>query len=49
MIDFGLSYSSTLPEDMAVDLYVLERAFLSTHPNSTAMVRVHHASGPSAR
>ncbi|RKP06237.1 kinase-like domain-containing protein [Thamnocephalis sphaerospora] len=36
-IDFGLSYTSTLPEDKAVDLYVLERAFLSTHPNSEQM------------
>jgi TP53 regulating kinase-like protein len=32
MIDFGLSYTSTLTEDKAVDLYVLERAFLATHP-----------------
>eukprot|EP00741_Cyanophora_paradoxa_P014909 tig00020830_g14383.t1 len=36
-IDFGLSYVSTLPEDKAVDLFVLERAFLSTHPKSDAM------------
>ena len=34
MIDFGLSHISSLAEDKAVDLYVLERAFLSTHPNS---------------
>ena len=34
MIDFGLSYTCKLPEDKAVDLYVLERAFLSTHPNT---------------
>ncbi|KAL0479902.1 bud32 [Acrasis kona] len=34
MIDFGLSYISTSLEDRAVDLYVMERAFLSTHPNS---------------
>jgi len=34
MIDFGLSYVSTMVEDKAVDLYVLERAMLSTHPNS---------------
>lgn len=34
MIDFGLSYISTNPEDKAVDLYVLERAFSSTHPDS---------------
>jgi len=32
MIDFGLSCVSFLPEDRAVDLYVLERAFASTHP-----------------
>jgi TP53 regulating kinase-like protein len=32
-IDFGLSYISTLAEDKAVDLYVLERAIQSTHPN----------------
>ncbi|RUP45480.1 hypothetical protein BC936DRAFT_148116 [Jimgerdemannia flammicorona] len=37
VIDFGLSYVSNLPEDKAVDLYVLERAFLSTHPNSEQM------------
>lgn len=29
-IDFGLSTGSTHPEERAVDLYVLERAFLST-------------------
>jgi TP53 regulating kinase-like protein len=39
MIDFGLSYFSTLVEDKAVDLYVMERAFLSTHPNSENLVR----------
>eukprot|EP01132_Coremiostelium_polycephalum_P010775 gene10775-13195_t len=33
-IDFGLSFISNLMEDKAVDLYVLERAFISTHPNS---------------
>ena len=31
MLDFGLSYNSTIPEDKGVDLYVLERAFRSTH------------------
>ncbi|CUM62765.1 uncharacterized protein PRCAT00000322001 [Priceomyces carsonii] len=31
LIDFGLSSYSGLPEDKAVDLYVLERAILSTH------------------
>ncbi|XP_076029668.1 TP53 regulating kinase isoform X2 [Oratosquilla oratoria] len=34
LIDFGLSYMEEKPEDKAVDLYVLERAILSTHPNS---------------
>ncbi|KAF8556696.1 hypothetical protein OG21DRAFT_578403 [Imleria badia] len=34
LIDFGLAYQSTLVEDKAVDLYVLERAFTSTHPDS---------------
>jgi TP53 regulating kinase and related kinases len=34
LIDFGLSYQSSLVEDKAVDLYVLERAFASTHPDS---------------
>ncbi|RVW54798.1 EKC/KEOPS complex subunit bud32 [Vitis vinifera] len=31
LIDFGLSFTSTLHEDKAVDLYVLERALLSMH------------------
>ncbi|KAI5122253.1 hypothetical protein M0805_007118 [Coniferiporia weirii] len=34
LIDFGLSFVSSLAEDKAVDLYVLERAFASTHPDS---------------
>lgn len=38
MIDFGLAYVSSLIEDKAVDLYVLERAFQSTHPNSDHIV-----------
>lgn len=37
LIDFGLSYHSGLVEDKAVDLYVLERAFASTHPDSEPM------------
>ncbi|KAI9246775.1 tp53rk protein [Sporodiniella umbellata] len=37
VIDFGLSYVSVLQEDKAVDLYVLERAFSSTHPKTEAM------------
>ncbi|KAH9825318.1 kinase-like domain-containing protein [Melampsora americana] len=31
LIDFGLSFVSNLLEDKSVDLYVLERSFLSTH------------------
>ena len=31
-IDFGLSYILDQVEHKAVDLYVLEKAFLSTHP-----------------
>jgi len=38
MIDFGLSSKSAKYEDKAVDLYVLERAFISTHPNSEHMM-----------
>lgn len=34
LIDFGLSSVSGMAEDKGVDLYVLERAFLSTHPNT---------------
>ncbi|KIJ67338.1 hypothetical protein HYDPIDRAFT_84105, partial [Hydnomerulius pinastri MD-312] len=34
LIDFGLAFHSNLVEDKAVDLYVLERAFASTHPDS---------------
>ena len=34
-IDFGLSYHSTSSEDRAVDLYVLERALLSTHVDAS--------------
>ncbi|KAG8734833.1 serine/threonine-protein kinase bud32 [Ceratobasidium sp. 414] len=37
LIDFGLSFNSPLVEDKAVDLYVLERAFSSTHPDSEGM------------
>ena len=33
IIDFGLSYFKESAEDRAVDLYVLERAFKSTHPH----------------
>ena len=34
MIDFGLSLVSTKVEDKAVDIYVLKRALISTHPGS---------------
>ena len=34
MIDFGLGYVESVAEDKAVDLYVLERALLSTHPRT---------------
>ena len=40
LIDFGLSMISTMIDDKAVDLYVLERAFISTHPGSEQIVRV---------
>lgn len=33
LIDFGLAGQSVQDEDKAVDLYVLERAFGSTHPD----------------
>mmetsp|Transcript_5303 Transcript_5303/g.12611 ORF Transcript_5303/g.12611 Transcript_5303/m.12611 type:complete len:289 (-) Transcript_5303:4356-5222(-) len=33
LIDFGLSKSTASSEEQAVDLYVLERALLSTHPD----------------
>lgn len=39
LIDFGLSFNSTLPEDKAVDLYVLERALLALHSTLNFMVR----------
>ncbi|KAI1116271.1 tyrosine protein kinase [Nemania sp. NC0429] len=34
IIDFGLASQSSSEEDRAVDLYVLERAFASTHPRA---------------
>ncbi|NWR82904.1 PRPK protein, partial [Furnarius figulus] len=37
LIDFGLSFISGLPEDKGVDLYVLEKAFISTHPDTEMM------------
>lgn len=35
LIDFGLSYVEQSAEDKGVDLYVLERAFISTHNKLT--------------
>lgn len=40
VIDFGLSFISGLTEDKGVDLYVLERAFLSTHPNTEHIFQI---------
>lgn len=36
LIDFGLSHTSLSLEDKAVDLYVLERSFCSSHPGLAA-------------
>lgn len=37
LIDFGLATVSVSEEDRAVDLYVLERAFGSTHPRQEGL------------
>ncbi len=37
LIDFGLASQSHQDEDRAVDLYVLERAFGSTHPRAQSL------------
>ena len=39
LIDFGLSYNTSLAEDKAVDLYVLERAITSAHSHYSGLVR----------
>ena len=39
LIDFGLAAQSMQDEDKAVDLYVLERAFGSTHPTAESLFR----------
>ena len=39
LIDFGLAGQSIQDEDKAVDLYVLERAFGSTHPEAEGLFR----------
>ena len=40
LIDFGLATQAVQEEDRAVDLYVLERAFGSTHPKEEDMFEV---------
>lgn len=42
-IDFGLGMMKATIEDKAVDLYVLERAFISTHPDSESLVCLYFA------
>jgi TP53 regulating kinase-like protein len=37
LIDFGLASQSQADEDRAVDLYVLERAYGSTHPKAESL------------
>jgi TP53 regulating kinase-like protein len=37
LIDFGLAQVSSMTEDKAVDLYVLERAISSTHPEASEL------------
>jgi TP53 regulating kinase-like protein len=39
-IDFGLSYISNLAEDKAVDLYVMGRAFNSSHLGHSALLEL---------
>ncbi|RDW62822.1 hypothetical protein BP5796_11124 [Coleophoma crateriformis] len=39
LIDFGLASQSMQDEDRAVDLYVLERAFGSTHPRAEGLFK----------
>jgi TP53 regulating kinase-like protein len=39
LIDFGLGVQSAQEEDRAVDLYVLERAFGSTHPQAEGLFK----------
>lgn len=49
-IDFGLSTGSDHPEEMAVDLYVLERALLTAHFSDSdffnAILEAYYAHGP---
>lgn len=39
-IDFGISFCSGMVEDFAVDLYVMERAFNSSHPDKSELLNV---------
>jgi len=39
LIDFGLASQNSQDEDRAVDLYVLERAFGSTHPRAESLFK----------
>jgi len=39
LIDFGLAVQTVQDEDKAVDLYVLERAFGSTHPQAEGLFK----------
>jgi TP53 regulating kinase-like protein len=54
MIDFGLSSMNSSVEDKGVDLYVLERALLSTHTEIAAaffgaLLEAYYASLPSQK
>ena len=40
LIDFGLGMMKPSVDDKAVDLYVLERAFIATHPGSEHLVSI---------
>ncbi|KAK4539536.1 hypothetical protein RGQ29_031907 [Quercus rubra] len=40
LVDFGLSFTSTLPEDKAVDLFVLERALSMQSSCGNVMMRI---------
>jgi TP53 regulating kinase-like protein len=40
LIDFGLASQSVQEEDRAVDLYVLERAWISTHPQAESLFKL---------
>lgn len=46
VIDFGLTAVSTSAEDMGVDLYVLERAFISTHVQAKDLVEMKESDDP---